>query len=580
MGYAHMTSLHASQRPSAAIFGCASHSLSASEFRFFRETNPYGFILHGRNCRDPKQLGDLVQELKEAVGRKHVNIFIDQEGGRISRLAPPHWRAVPSAMQFLDVARTDPGRAAEAVHLNARLVAAELRQLGITINIAPVLDLPAPNAHKVIGGRAFGDTPEIVSLLGRAACEGLLCGGVLPVIKHIVGHGRAAVDRNEPLLVVDASLKEMDNFDFVPFRALQDMPCAMVAHVLYRKLDPEMRATASVPIIEGIIRSNIGFGGVLISDDVATLGPTHELDRHVRETLEAGCDLIVHGNGDMDQMQAVAAALESVGDDTELRLERAEAARHEPAPIDMERATARLDILLRTGRSNDSTAVDTRSGRVVASVVDKIERDIVFGRLLPRQRLMEDELVYGMGVKRHVARAAFQELARKGILSFEAYRGATIRHFTLDELAKLQDLQTTLHVAAANRLRRPTPSLLFRIEEVQNQFCEAVDQRNLQQILHADIIFHQVLCEGSGNEFLSAAIGNCDALVRSVYVQNLRSVERLALMCQEHEAILEAVRLEDAKLLAHLCFEHIAMAFEFYRESVLGPEPRAMLQPH
>lgn len=574
-----MTGLHASRRPSAAIFGCASHTLSASEFRFFRETNPYGFILHSRNCRDPKQLGELVRELKEAVGRKHVNIFIDQEGGRISRLAPPHWRAVPSAVQFLDVARTDPRRAAEAVHLNARLVAAELRQLGITVNIAPVLDLPAPNAHKIIGGRAFGDTPETVSLLGRAACEGLLCGGVLPVIKHIVGHGRAAVDRNEPLLVVDASLKEMDNFDFVPFRALHDMPCAMVAHVLYRKLDPEIRATASVPVIEGIIRSNIGFGGVLISDDVATLGPAHELDRHVRETLEAGCDLVVHGNGDMDQMQAVAAALEGVGEDTALRLERAEAARHEPAPIDMERATARLDILLRTGRSNDNVG-DTRSGRVVASVVDSIERDIVFGRLLPRQRLMEDELVYGMGVKRHVARAAFQELARKGIVSFEAYRGATIRHFTQDELAKLQDLQTTLHVAAANRLQRPAPSLLFRLEEVQNQFCEAVERRDLQQILHADIVFHQVLCEGCGNEFLSAAIGNCDALVRNVYVQNLRSVERLALTCHEHEAIIEAVRREDANLLAHLCAEHIAMAFEFYRESVLGLEPKAALRPH
>jgi len=574
-----MTGLHASRRPSAAIFGCASHTLSASEFRFFRETNPYGFILHSRNCRDPKQLGELVRELKEAVGRKHVNIFIDQEGGRISRLAPPHWRAVPSAVQFLDVARTDPRRAAEAVHLNARLVAAELRQLGITVNIAPVLDLPAPNAHKIIGGRAFGDTPETVSLLGRAACEGLLCGGVLPVIKHIVGHGRAAVDRNEPLLVVDASLKEMDNFDFVPFRALHDMPCAMVAHVLYRKLDPEIRATASVPVIEGIIRSNIGFGGVLISDDVATLGPAHELDRHVRETLEAGCDLVVHGNGDMDQMQAVAAALEGVGEDTALRLERAEAARHEPAPIDMERATARLDILLRTGRSNDN-AGDTRSGRVVASVVDSIERDIVFGRLLPRQRLMEDELVYGMGVKRHVARAAFQELARKGIVSFEAYRGATIRHFTLDELAKLQDLQTTLHVAAANRLQCPTPSLLFRLEEVQHQFCEAVERRDLQQILHADIVFHQVLSEGSGNEFLSAAIGNCDALVRSVYVQNLRSVERLALTCHEHEAIIEAVRREDANLLAHLCAGHIAMAFQFYRESVLGLEPKAAPRPH
>ena len=564
---------HASRRPSTVIFGCLGYTLGSSERRFFQESNPYGFILHSRNCRDPKQLGELISELKEAVGRQNVNIFIDQEGGRISRLAPPHWRAVPSATQFLNVARTDLRRAAQAVHLNSRLVAAELRQLGITVNIAPVLDLPAPNAHKIIGDRAFGDTPEMVSFLGRAACEGLLHGGVLPVIKHILGHGRASVDRNEPLLVVDASLKEMDSFDFVPVRALHDMPWAMAAHVLYRKLDPEMRATASAPVIEGVIRSNIGFGGVLISDDVATLGPTHELARHVRETLEAGCDFVVHGNGDMDQMQAVAASLDQISEATRERLERAEAARHEPERLDIDKATARLDILLRTSRSTGADAPETRSGRVVADVVDKIERDIVFGRLLPRQRLMEDELVYGLGIKRHVARAAFQELARKGVITFEAYRGATIRHFSPEELNKLQDLQVTLHGAAANRLRHSTAGLLDRLDEAQQQFIEAIETGDLQQIHHADMVFHDVLAEGAGNEFLFDAIKNCDVLTHGVYVQSLRSRERLDLCRQEHETMIRAVRDNDPVLLAHLCTDHIVAAFEFYRTTVLGLQP-------
>ncbi len=334
--------------PRAVIFGCAGAVLGEEERAFFRDVQPLGFILFARNCDSPDQVRRLVDDLRACVDMSAAPVLIDQEGGRVARLRPPHWRAAPPAAAFGALARKAPGEAVEAARLNARLCADELLALGITVDCAPVLDLPVPGAHDIIGDRALGADPHVVGLLGRAVCEGFLAGGVLPVLKHIPGHGRAQADSHEKLPVVDAPPSVLESSDFLPFRMLNDMPWAMTAHILYTQLDPVRPATTSPSIIDGVIREWIGFEGLLLSDDISMQALSGSLGERAAAAQAAGCDVVLHCNGDMEEMIAVADAVEPMAPEAMIRFEDGEAMRDlMPEPLDRERAARRLDALVK-----------------------------------------------------------------------------------------------------------------------------------------------------------------------------------------------------------------------------------------
>ena len=285
---------------SACVFGCAGPVLGAEEAAFFRDVEPWGFILFGRNIVDPGQVRTLVAALRETVGQPDAPVLIDQEGGRVQRLGPPHWPRMPPARAYADVSL-------EIARLGGRLIAHDLRALGINVDCAPVLDVPTLGAHDIIGDRAFATTPVAVATIARAVAEGLIAGGVAPVIKHIPGHGRAGADSHLSLPVVDAPLADLESHDFAPFAALADMPMAMTAHVVYAAIDAERPATTSPTVIESVIRRTIGFDGLLISDDLSMKALEGDYAARARASLDAGCDVVLHCNGAMDEMRAVAA---------------------------------------------------------------------------------------------------------------------------------------------------------------------------------------------------------------------------------------------------------------------------------
>ncbi len=326
------------------VFGCAGPVLAPREHDFFQSADPVGFILFARNCQDPDQVRSLVEELRGAVGRADALILIDQEGGRVARLGPPHWRAAPAAAKFGALGSGEEAR--RAVWLNARLLAAELSALGISVNCAPVLDLPVPGAHEIIGDRAFGSGPDQVAALGRSFCDGLLAGGVLPVIKHMPGHGRATVDSHAALFTVTASRAELEATDFEPFRALAGMPLAMTAHGLFEALDPAAPASASAAVIADVIRGYIGFKGLLLSDDIAMEALTGSPGERAIAVLDAGCDIVLDCAGEMNQMEAVAAKLPAMGNQAEERAAAALAMLQAPAEFDREAAEAELTNLM------------------------------------------------------------------------------------------------------------------------------------------------------------------------------------------------------------------------------------------
>jgi beta-N-acetylhexosaminidase len=332
--------------PRAVIFGCSGPRLAASERRFFAAADPLGFILFRRNCVDPGQTRELVSSLRAAVGRADAPVLIDQEGGRVQRLMPPHWRRAPAPAAFRGIARRDPSRAREAARLNARLMAEEMFRLGVSVDCAPVLDVPAAGAHPVIGDRAAGDTPELAALLGGAACEGLLDGGVLPAIKHVPGHGRASMDSHAALPLVAAPRAELERVDFAPFRALAGMPWAMTAHVLYADLDPAAPATLSPRVIRDVVRGSIGFSGFLVTDDISMGALAGPLEERARAALAAGCDAVIHCNGDAAEMEALAAACGPLGAESLARFRRGESMRRAPKPFDREAALGRLAELM------------------------------------------------------------------------------------------------------------------------------------------------------------------------------------------------------------------------------------------
>ena len=325
------------------IFGCENAALSASEREFFRAADPLGFILFARNCETPQQIRRLVAELRESIGRADAPILIDQEGGRVARLKPPYFPAYPAAAK---IAALGGLRARAAAWRVARLIADDLGQLGITVDCAPVLDVPVTGADPVIGDRAWGHDPRLVAENGLAVCDGLMAGGVLPVIKHIPGHGRATVDSHRALPVVDTPLAELDSTDFAPFRALNGMPWAMTAHVLYTAIDPDRPATLSPHVIGEVIRAGIGFDGVLLCDDLSMAALGGKIETRAWDALLAGCDLVLHCNGILDEMEAIAGAIGPMSDAARRRVAAAEARRHAPGAFDRYAAERELAALL------------------------------------------------------------------------------------------------------------------------------------------------------------------------------------------------------------------------------------------
>lgn len=325
----------------AAILGCSGLELTAEEVAFFRDVRPWGFILFARNIDTPDQVRRLTAALRDTVGRADAPILIDQEGGRIQRLGPPHWRAYPTGRAY--GALPHPQRR-EITRLGARLIAHDLAELGINVDCVPVLDVPDPDGHEIIGDRAYGDTPGDVALLGRAACEGLIAGGVLPIVKHIPGHGRARADSHLELPVVDASFADLDARDFAPFRALSDMPMAMTAHVIYSAIDASQSATTSEAVFEKVIRGAIGFDGLVMCDDLSMKALSGPLEERAARSLAAGCDVVLHCNGDMTEMRAVIAG---TGELAGRAAERARAALSRipgtPEPLDHADAVARFE---------------------------------------------------------------------------------------------------------------------------------------------------------------------------------------------------------------------------------------------
>jgi len=291
------------------ILDCDGLSLTVEEKAVFEELDPFGFILFARNCESPRQLKKLTDEMRQVVGREDAPIFIDQEGGRVCRLNPEYWRKPPSGEALLNLYEKDSELGLVAAKINGRIMADELRTMGISVNCYPLLDLKFPDADPVIGDRAFGDNPYIVGRLAEAACEGLQSGGVLPVIKHIPGHGRAAVDSHLELPVVDAPLDILTATDFAPFKALNHMPLAMTAHIIYSAIDPENPATLSETVIRNIIREEIAFKGVLISDDICMKALDGDSAVNAKRALRAGCDLVLHCNAPLNERRAVLETL-------------------------------------------------------------------------------------------------------------------------------------------------------------------------------------------------------------------------------------------------------------------------------
>ena len=330
--------------PFACILGCQGARLTPEERDFYRSVQPWGFILFGRNIDNPDQVRALVDELRACVDRSDAPVLVDQEGGRVQRLGPPHWRTYPPGRAFGDLATSEPHHRRELARLGARLLAHDLAAVGINVDCLPVLDVPQPGAHDVIGDRAYGDDPATVAQLGRAAAEGLMAGGVLPVIKHIPGHGRARADSHQHLPVVASSRAELDVVDFTPFRALSDMPMAMTAHVVYAAIDPNHPATTSRKVMADVVRGAIGFDGLVMSDDLSMKALSGDFTQRARAALAAGCDVVLHCNGDPAEMTAVVAGSGPLAGKAKARAAAALARLpRQVEPFDAEAARARFD---------------------------------------------------------------------------------------------------------------------------------------------------------------------------------------------------------------------------------------------
>lgn len=328
------------------IFGLAGEELSPAEREFLEEIRPCGIILFKRNIRTPEQVANLTKEIRLILGANRGLILIDQEGGRVQRLGPPHWRQIPPAGYFAEIAGRDTALGRSLLRASIRRMATELRSLGINTDCLPVLDVPVPGAHDIIGDRALGRDSTLVADLGAVVVDALAEAGVLPVIKHIPGHGRATADSHEELPVVDAALDELQASDFRPFRALRHAPLAMTAHVVYRAIDPGTPATWSKKVVSDIIRGEIGFEGLLMSDDLGMNALSGSMAERALKSLEAGVDLVCHCCGDLDEMLAVADVVPPMGEPLERRVTELLAAAGGQETMDLAALTAQYDELI------------------------------------------------------------------------------------------------------------------------------------------------------------------------------------------------------------------------------------------
>lgn len=330
----------------ALITGCSGPELTADEQSFFREHRPCGLILFARNCVSRDQIQSLTNAARGCVAGDELLVLVDQEGGRVQRMGPPQWRKYPAARAFGQLYEKDRSEGVEAAQAVARLMANDLYEAGINADCAPVLDVPAAGAHDIIGDRAYGGDPNTIIALARAFAQGLLEGGVLPVVKHIPGHGRARADSHKDLPIIGASLEELSTIDFKPFTMLNDLPMAMTAHVVLSAIDDEAPASVSAAIIGQVIRERIGFGGLLMSDDLDMAALKGTPAERAAAVIAAGCDVALHCSGKLDDMRVVADAVPELSGAALDRLVQTFARLKAPRAYDEERAEILLNKAL------------------------------------------------------------------------------------------------------------------------------------------------------------------------------------------------------------------------------------------
>jgi len=292
----------------AFITGLAGTTMTPDERAFLHEREPWGFIIFNRNIDTPAQVRRLTASVRDAVGRD-APVLVDQEGGRVQRLGPPHWPTYPSGAAYGRCYDRNAAEGIRAAYLGARLIAADLAAVGVDVDCLPIADVPVAGANSVIGDRAYGEAAEKVALLGRAVADGLLAGGVLPVLKHIPGHGRATADSHGALPIVETDRETLRTTDFAAFRPLSDLPLGMTAHIVYTAIDPIAPATTSVTLVRDVIRDWLGFRGLLMSDDISMGALSGSIEERSRAAIAAGCDIVLHCNGELDEMRAVASAV-------------------------------------------------------------------------------------------------------------------------------------------------------------------------------------------------------------------------------------------------------------------------------
>jgi beta-N-acetylhexosaminidase len=321
----------------AFITGLAGLTISAGERAFLRQSRPWGLIIFKRNVSTPPQVADLVKSFRDIVGWE-APVLVDQEGGRVQRLGPPHWPIYPPGARYGELYDREPASGIAAARLAGHLIASDLRPLGIDVDCLPLADVPVAGGDPVIGDRAYGTEPGKVAALAKAIAEGLLAGGVLPVVKHLPGHGRAAADSHHKLPVVDTGRATLEATDFAAFRPLAKLPLGMTAHVVFSAIDPNTPATTSVTMVGQVIRGLIGFQGLLMSDDVSMNALSGSIAERSRAALAAGCDVVLHCNGDLREMTAVASEAPELSGEAARRADAALAARSAPLEFDADSA--------------------------------------------------------------------------------------------------------------------------------------------------------------------------------------------------------------------------------------------------
>lgn len=333
-----------------AIFGLAGHALTADERAFFRDADPAGYILFGRNVETRAQLRALTDELRAIHGRERLLVSIDQEGGRVARMKPPEWEAFPPGEAFARLWQVAPASAIEAARANAEALGHDLAEVGVTVDYTPLLDVRRPGAHDVIGDRALGEQPMQVAALGRAVLDGLARAGVTGCVKHMPGHGRACADSHKELPTVEASEAELET-DLEPFRTLRDAPIGMTAHVRYAAWDPDNPGTLSPIVVNEVIRGKIGFSGLLLTDDIDMEALSGSVPERSERAIAAGCDIVLNCWAKMDDMVGIAERLPEVSEAAAQRLERALAGTGNPSTTGRAQLIAKRDALLDLARN-------------------------------------------------------------------------------------------------------------------------------------------------------------------------------------------------------------------------------------